>query len=85
MGLLTGEGSINAKTFPMLYRRKTKTVPLPLKMPAAGVLLFGLYACTRNLPVGLLFVGAAVVMLTLHEGVEIDFAQGRIRLYWSLA
>ena len=69
----------------MLYRRKTKTVPLPLKMPAAGVLLFGLYACTRNLPVGLLFVGAAVVMLTLHEGVEIDFAQGRIRQYWSLA
>ncbi len=69
----------------MLYSRKTKTIPLPIKLPAAGVLLFGLYACTRNLPVGLLFVAAAAVVLTMHDGVEIDFAKGRIRLYWGLA
>ena len=68
----------------MLYSRKTKSIPLPLKIPAAGVLLFGLYACTRNLPVGLLFVAAAIVILTLHDGVEIDFAAGRIRQYWGL-
>jgi hypothetical protein len=69
----------------MLYSRKTKSIPLPLKLPAIGVLLFGLYACTRNLPVGLLFVAAAAAILTLHDGVEIDFAKGRIRLYWGLA
>jgi hypothetical protein len=69
----------------MLYSRKTKTIPLPLKIPAAGVLLFGLYACTRNPIVGLLFVAAAVVSLTMHEGAQIDFAQGRIRQYWGLA
>jgi hypothetical protein len=69
----------------MLYSRKTKSIPHALTIPSAGVLLFGLYACTRNLPIGLLFVAAAVVMLTLHDGVQIDFAKSRIRLYWSLA
>jgi hypothetical protein len=69
----------------MHYQRKTKTIPLPIKLPAIGLLLFGLYACTQNPPVGLLFVAAASVILTVHDGVEIDFAGGRIRLYWSLA
>ncbi len=69
----------------MLYQRKTKTIPLPLGIPAVGVLLFGLYACTQNLVVGLLFVAVAAVTLTLHEGAEIDFATGRIRLYTGLA
>jgi hypothetical protein len=68
----------------MLYQRKTKTIPLPLGIPAVIVLLFGLYACTQNLAVGLLFVAAAAVTLTLHEGVEIDFAKGQIRLYSGL-
>jgi hypothetical protein len=76
---------INAKPPPMLYQRKTKTIPLPLGIPAVAVLLFGLYACTQNLAVGLLFVAVASVTLTLHEGVEIDFASGRIRLYSGLA
>jgi hypothetical protein len=51
-----GGPPMNAKTHPMLYQRKTKTIPLPLGIPAVGVLLFGLYACTQNLVVGLLFV-----------------------------
>jgi hypothetical protein len=67
-----------------MYQRKTKTIPLPLKIPVVGVFLFGLYACTQNLLVGLLFVAAAGVLLTIHEGVEIDFSTKRIRLYWSL-
>ncbi len=69
----------------MLYQRKTKTVPLPLRIPIVGVLLLGLYACTQNLAVGLLFVAIAAAALTLHDGVEIDFTQGRIRQYWGLA
>ena len=69
----------------MLYRRKIKTIPRPLQIPAAVVFAFGLYACTQNLPVGLLFTAVATVTLTIHEGVEIDFAAHRIRLYWSLA
>ncbi len=69
----------------MLYQRKTKTVPLPLKIPIVGVLLLGLYACTQNLAVGLLFVAVAAAALTLHDGVQIDFVQGRIRQYWGLA
>ena len=68
-----------------MYQRKTKTMPLPLKVPVVGVLLLGLYACTQNLAVGLLFVTIATLALTLHDGVEIDFAPGRIRQYWGLA
>lgn len=77
--------SINAKPLKMMYRRKTKTMPLPLRIPVVGVLLLGLYACTQNPAVGLLFVAVAAAALTLHDGVEIDFANGRIRQYWSLA
>jgi hypothetical protein len=69
----------------MPYRRKIKTIPMPLRIPAFGVLLFGLYACTQNLPVGLLFVAVATVVLTFHDGVEIDFANKRIRQYSGMA
>ncbi len=69
----------------MRYQRKTKTIPLPLRILAVEVLLFGLYACTQNLALGLLFVAIAAATLTVHEGVEIDFAKQRIRLYSGLA
>ena len=65
----------------MHYRRKIKTIPMPLRVPAFGVLLFGLYACTQNLAVGLLFVVVAAITLTTHEGIEIDFSGKRIRIY----
>lgn len=76
---------MNAKTSKPMYRRKTKTMPMPLKIPVAGVLLLGLYACTQNLAVGLLFVAVGTAALTLHDGVEIDLENGRIRQYWGLA
>ncbi len=69
----------------MHYRRKIKTIPMPLRRPAFGVLLFGLYACTQNLPVGLLFVAVAAVTLTMHEGIEIEFSGKRIRIYTGVA
>jgi hypothetical protein len=69
----------------MRYQRKIKTIPMPLRIPAVGVLLLGLYACTQNPPVGLLFVAISLVTLTFHEGVEIDFTDKKIRLYSGLA
>ncbi len=68
-----------------MYQRKIKTIPLPLRIPTLGVLLFGLYTCTQHLPLGLLFVAVAGVILTIHDGVQIDFSTKRIKLYWSLA
>jgi hypothetical protein len=64
-----------------VYLRKTKPTFTNALIPAIAILLVGMVIMTKILPLGLFLILSALFFLTLTEGLEIDFANHRIRIF----
>jgi hypothetical protein len=66
------------------YVRKTKPTFTNALIPGLVLLLVGIVVLTKILLVGLLLVLLALFALTLTEGLEIDFINRKIRIFFGV-
>ena len=64
-----------------VYLRKTKPTFTNALIPAIAILLASVVIMTKILLLGLFLILSAIFFLTLTEGLEIDFANRRIRIF----
>lgn len=66
-----------------IYRRNTKPIRASAYISAVAMILAGLVLLTEFMLLGLLLILIAFFALTLTEGLEIDFTNKRIRIFFG--